>query len=1053
MHRLLLLALTLAACASASQTNDRRATVELIVAGTTDVHGWLRGWDYYANAADTTRGLTRAATIVDSLRAAYPGRVVLVDAGDLLQGNPLAYAAARVSSDTTSPVVAAMNAMRYDAAAIGNHEFNYGVPFLDRAVGQARFPFLSANTYRVDGTRKYRAWTMIERAGARIAIVGGTTPGVNVWDRDNIRGRVTVRAIIPDVRASVREARGAGADVVVVVLHSGLSGTSSYDTVSTGATSENVTAQVAREVEGIDLIVFGHSHREVADTTIGTTLLVQPRNWAGSVAVAHLELRRDGGRWIVGAKRGEVIRTSGRREADAVLAATARAHADAVAYVTTPVGRTSVAWRADSARVIDTPIVDLVLETQRRVAGTQLASTAAFSLDASLDTGAITVAELARLYPYDNTLRAVRITGKQLRDYLEFSARYFGTAGTSEPAVDSGVPGYNFDIVAGAGYTIDVSRPAGSRITRLEVDGRPVRDDDTFTFALNNYRQTGGGGYAMLAGAPVLYESTADIRQLLIDEVRRRGTLEPADVFTRNWELAPPAAVGAAYAAMQRGAFAPGRSPVRTAALPVGPLPARVRIIATNDFHGTLEPRVDARGTRRGGAGAVAGVIEQAKRECASCAVVLLDGGDMFQGTAASNLVFGRSIVALYDAMGYTAAALGNHEFDWGQDTLRARMREARYAILGANVRYADGRDVPWIRDDTLVEVRGVRVGIIGVATVETPRTTLAAHVRDLRFVDPVPVVIQRARSLRERGAHLVVVVAHAGAFCDDDGDDRCAGEIVELTRGVGRAVDVVVSGHTHSLVRTLEPGIPIVQARSNGRAVGVVDLVPGEVPVVSVRDVLTDSVVASARIDSLARRAIAAVAPRVSARVAEVPAHLQRSGEQYPLGHLIADAQRWAGKADVAVTNNGGVRADLPAGTATYGRLFEVQPFANTLYRFTLRGRDLRAYLEKLVGGRTPPRVHVSGLTLSYDPRRASGQRLVSARLANGRDIADDAEYTLVINNFMATGGDGLALGAEAVRSEPLPIIDLDALIGYMKQLPQPVRAPTERRIIEVDS
>jgi 2',3'-cyclic-nucleotide 2'-phosphodiesterase (5'-nucleotidase family) len=734
-----------------------------------------------------------------------------------------------------------------------------------------------------------------------------------------------------------------------------------------------------------------------------------------------------------------------------VLAATARAHAEAVRYVTTAVGRTTVAWRADSSRVVDTPIVDFILETQRRAAGTQLASTAAFSLEASLDTGAITVAELARLYPYDNTLRAIRISGKQLREYLEFSARYFGTAGTSEPAVDPRMPGYNYDVVAGADYTIDASRPPGSRLTRLEVDGRPVRDVDSFTFALNNYRQTGGGGYAMLAGAPVLYESTADIRQLLIDEVQRRGTLEPADVFRRNWELVPPAAVGAAYAAMHRGAFAPAAAVAAPPVTPVGALPRRVRIIATNDFHGTLEARVDARGIRRGGAGAMAGVIEQARRECASCAVLLLDGGDMFQGTAASNLVFGRSVVAIYDALGYTASALGNHEFDWGQDTLRARMRDARYAILGANVRYADERDVPWIRDDTLVEVSGVRVGIVGVATVETPRVTLAANVSDLRFVDPVPVVLRHARSLRERGAHLVVVVAHAGAFCDDEGDDRCRGEIVELARGVGRTVDVIVSGHTHSLVRTLDPGVPIVQARSNGRAVGVVDLVPGALPVVSVRDVLTDSIAPLARIDSMARRAIAAVAPRVSARVAEIPTHLQRSGEQYPLGHLVADAQRWAGKADVAVMNNGGIRADLPAGTATYGRVFEVQPFANTLHRFTLHGRDLRAYLEKLVGGRTPPRVHVSGVTLSYDPQRSPGNRLVSARLADGRQIDDNAQYTLVMNNFMATGGDGLALGSDALRSEPLPIIDLDAFVDYLRQLPRPVRAPTERRMIEV--
>ena len=603
--------------------------------------------------------------------------------------------------------------------------------------------------------------------------------------------------------------------------------------------------------------------------------------------------------------------------------------------------------------------------------------------------------------------------------------------------------------MAGATYTIDVSRPVGSRLTRLEVDGRPVRDDDSFTFALNNYRQTGGGGYAMLAGAPVLYESTSDIRQLLIDEVRRRGRLEPADVFTRNWELVPPAAIGAAYAAMRRDPF---ERATQTSAL-VRPLPTRVRIIATNDFHGALEPRADARGIRRGGAGAVAGVIEHAKQECASCAVLLLDGGDMFQGTPASNLVFGRSVVDIYDALGYTAAALGNHEFDWGQDTLKTRMRDARFAILGANVVYADGRDVPWIRDDTLVEVRGVRIGIIGVATVQTPRTTLAAHVHDLRFVDPTPIVIERARSLRQRGAHLVVVVAHAGAFCDDQGDDRCSGEIVDLAHGAGRAIDAIVSGHTHSLVRAVEAGVPIVQSRSNGRAVGVMDLVPGEQPVVAVRDVVTDSVTPSARIDSLARRALAAVAPRVGARVAEIPARLARSGEEHALGHLIADAQRAAARADVAVTNNGGIRADLPAGTATYGRLFEVQPFGNTLHRFRLHGRDLRAYLEKIVGGATRPRVHVSGVTITYDPRRPAGARLVSVKLADGRDLQDDGEYTLAMNNFMATGGDGLSLGTDALHSEELEIVDLDALIRYLKQLPQPVRAPTARRIVEVGS
>src|ERR1700704_2236061 len=165
-------ALGLIGCAPA-QLPRAAASVDLVIASTTDVHGRVTAWDYYANKGETIRGLTRAATIVDSVRAANPGRVILLDAGDLLQGNPLAYVAARVSRDRTNPVIAAMNAMRYDAAAIGNHEYNYGVPYLDSDIKQAKFPFLSANTYRLEpaGMHAYRAWTIVERAGVRVGIV------------------------------------------------------------------------------------------------------------------------------------------------------------------------------------------------------------------------------------------------------------------------------------------------------------------------------------------------------------------------------------------------------------------------------------------------------------------------------------------------------------------------------------------------------------------------------------------------------------------------------------------------------------------------------------------------------------------------------------------------------------------------------------------------------------------------------------------------------------------------------------------------------------------
>lgn len=561
MRRLSLVALAWVACARPTPLPSPAAavaaapaadTVQIVIAGTTDVHGWLRGWDYFANAPDSTRGLTRIATIMDSVRLANPGRVVLVDAGDDLQGTAITSIALRDSLQP-NPIIQAMNALRYDAAVIGNHEFNYGLPYLNRAVAQSTFPMLAANVYRPNGSRPYMASTVVNRAGVRIAVIGATTPGSMIWDRDKLFGRVEVRDILPTVRASVSDARAGGAEVVVVVLHSGLDGPSSYDTVATGVPSENVSARVAREIPGIDVVVFGHSHRELPDTTIGGALVQQPRNFAGSVSIATLTLVRDGGRFRVARKRGQVVRARGHAEQEEMLTLTANAHELAQKHVSEALGTTPVAWRADSARVMDTPIVDLVLEVQRRTANTDLASTSAFNLNAAFGPGAIARADIAELYPYENNrLRAVRITGRQLREYLEFSARYFRAGAPRDSLIDPAIPGFNFDIVSGVDYVIDVTRPIGARITELTRNGESVRDTDSFTMALNDYRQSGGGGYSMLRGAPVVYDEDQLIRELLIDEVRRAGTLRPGDYFRRNWRIVPDSMVGAAWRSMRR---------------------------------------------------------------------------------------------------------------------------------------------------------------------------------------------------------------------------------------------------------------------------------------------------------------------------------------------------------------------------------------------------------------------------------------------------------------------------------------------------------------------
>jgi 2',3'-cyclic-nucleotide 2'-phosphodiesterase (5'-nucleotidase family) len=323
-------------------------------------------------------------------------------------------------------------------------------------------------------------------------------------------------------------------------------------------------------------------------------------------------------------------------------------------------------------------------------------------------------------------------------------------------------------------------------------------------------------------------------------------------------------------------------------------------------------------------------------------------------------------------------------------------------------------------------------------------------NVADLQFMPPGPIVNERARALRARGADAVVVVAHAGAFCESvpSASPTCDGEIVALARGITERVDAIVSGHTHSLVDTHVNGIAIVQARSHGRAVGVIDVpLGGGEADITVRDVRADSVAADPGVDSLVKRVVAAVAAEMSRPVAQIAEPLRRSGRQYALGNLIADAQRAAGKADVAVMNNGGIRADLQAGQATYGSLFEIQPFGNTLYRLTVRGGDLRAYLERLVG-RDALNAHVSGVNIVYAPAKPVGSRMVSVTMANGRPLRDDGTYTLVLSNFLLGGGDGLGLSIDALKTEALNIPDIDALVRYVRAEPQPLRMPFEPRL-----
>lgn len=543
--------------AVSAPTSAQPAGGTLVVMGTTDLHGWVLPYDYYTGKA-TNNSLASLVPLIDSVRAANPERTVLVESGDLLQGNPLDFVYSRLAPGEVHPLVRAMNLVRYDAAAIGNHEFNYGVPHLDAAVAQARFPWLSANVFRA-GTAEhaYRTYALVERTvggmTVKIGITSATPPGVAIWDRDNVRGRLDFRDIVASVRPVVAELRAQGADVVLVAAHSGLEG-SSYDTAVTHVAAENAASAMAREIPGIDVIFMGHTHREVADTTINGVLVLQAKNWGASLAVATLAMEQGaGGRWRIARKHGRILRPADGRVDARLQAELADAHERTRQYVNRQIGTGSEEWTSELARTRDTPILDLINEMQRRVTGAELSATAAFSLTSRIPRGPVTVADVAGLYVYDNTLKALRISGAQLRAFLEKSAEYYLPCPASACArlTDPAVPGYNFDVVSGVDYALDLTKPVGQRVVRLERNGRAVAATDSFTIAVNNYRASGSGGYSMLLGAPVVYDRGESIRDLLIADIQRRARISPADVFRKNWEILP-AALADRAAAEQR---------------------------------------------------------------------------------------------------------------------------------------------------------------------------------------------------------------------------------------------------------------------------------------------------------------------------------------------------------------------------------------------------------------------------------------------------------------------------------------------------------------------
>jgi 2',3'-cyclic-nucleotide 2'-phosphodiesterase (5'-nucleotidase family) len=1028
-------------------------TAHVVVVATTDIHGRVLGWDYVRDAA-APGGLSRAATALETLRARYPDNLVLVDAGDLLQGNPFAAYYGRYDKRQPQPIVDALNALQYDVVTPGNHDFDFGVDFLRNAAKQATYRYVSANIQDSTGGPFFPQTVVLQRGPVKVGITGFTTPGVMLWDRAQLGGRARVRRIAGAAPLALARLDGEGADIKIVLTHSGF-GESTYDT--TGVGPENDAAAFATMNPKPDVVIVGHTHREIRDTVINGVHFVQPKNWAQSLSVVHIFLSKDrkaGSSWQITNIRAELIPLATTPELPRFVRRVDATHQAARLWAGTSVGTAGPGFEGRYARVQDTPLLDFINEVQRRKAGAQLSAAPVFDPQAALLEGDIRQRDLFSIYPYENTLRAVKISGQELREYLEYSARYFRSYEPNQPIINESFAGYNYDVVSGVVYNIDLSRPEGQRIRGLAYEGKFVQPTDTFTMALNSYRQSGGGGYTMLAKAPVVYDKGEDVRELLVDEVRRVRNLQAANYLHPSWAIIPDPARAAA-----RGAFAVAvTGGVRV------PDSTVLRVLALSDLHGQLESRTWdwSDGRQVGGVAALKPWFDSLSRAC-GCTTVRLDAGDEMQGTALSNATFGRSTIDAMNALGIDAAAIGNHEFDWSVDTLRARMRDAKYPFLSANITNTAANARPdWATPWTQITKYGLRIAVIGLTTTETPTSTAARNIRGLAFGNEVE-AIKRYLPAARAASDLVIVVAHAGAICDSSRGEgigaNCHGEIFDVARQLDSgSVDLIVAGHTHRGVNEFVNGIPIIEAQSSSRAIAVADFVRvggrGGSREVRLQLITPYADQVKPDPDLLAaldrqRQSLKAITDRPVTRL-KFP--LKREGDEYGLGRLIADAQRSAGRSDVAIMNNGGIRSDLPVGMVTWGNLYQVQPFQNRLQRLTVKGAVLLQALEHCIAGAEHlPDCHIAGVEVWYDARKEAGKRIIRTRLANGKSVEKDATYTLVVSDFMATGGSGFAMLAGAPR-EDIDIIDLDALIRYLGVLSAPVEAPAEARFHRTD-
>lgn len=1002
------------------------------IVGTADLHGRIYAYEYAIDSVDKDAGLAKIQTILKREREQDPN-VLVMDVGDTIQDN-----SAELFNDMpVHPMVQAMNEMDFDVWAIGNHEFNFEKTLLDRNVAAFEGTVLSANIYKEGTDERYvDGYKVFDMDGVRVAVIGMIPPNVPIWEAgapSHFSG-LEFTDVAEETAKAIAELEGQY-DVLVGAYHLGPDGQYGYDGIE----------GIAEKFPQFDVIFGGHAHSKYTNEVNGVQL-IEPGKYGWALAKTSIGLTKTADGYEVSEVLTANLETYNEVEDQGILDTFAYVHETSLADANTVVGTVTAPYiegvdyitgeakvtTMATSKMEDTALIDFINDVQMFYADSQISSAAAFKSDMNLVAGDFKKKDASNIYKYPNTLMGVNITGANLKAYMEWSASFYNTYKPGDVTIsfNENIRGYNYDMFSGVTYDIDISQPAGSRITNLEFNGEDIDDEATYKLSVNNYRLGTLTGKGWVTQDDVYYDSYEEfqdggrIRELIgryiVDE---KGGLATPSV-DNNWTIIganldhplkdeildmvkagtltiPTSEDGRTYNVKSLNVFELIEDGTLSGYTPIS-------ILHTNDMHGFFNE-----GKYNGMGAAKMATFIAARRE-ANPNTLLLDAGDALHGDNLVTLSNGEEGTKVLNALGYDAMTTGNHEFDYGSEQTVKLAGMLDFPMLAANIKNEDGSLL--LDDLTVLETGGLKVGVFGLSTPETKYKSHPKNTVGLVFEDIYTTAEAQVAQLQALDCDVIVALAHIG----DEGDYTTE----ELATKVA-GIDVIIDGHSHSTYSSgkMVGTTLIAAAGEKTKNVGIVELVIKDDMIADKGASLftkSDAVntAEDATLAAVVEAIVLANAPITEEIVATSPVllvgekPLVRTGETN-LGNLLAEALLHYSSADVALTNGGGIRSSIDVGEVTKGEVLTVLPYGNQVRILEVTGEILEAAIEHGIDefpeakGAFP---HIAGMTVKFDSSLPAGER-VTEILIGGVAIDPTATYTVATNDYLADSGDGYSM------------------------------------------